>query len=94
MHVEVKGLFPHTALAARTHPSHLPFVISMVVPAVATLSTNLAVPKAPVVVVGLPAHCSMVPAMEPQMERSATFMSWSTRVLQDMLVWAEERGRN
>jgi hypothetical protein len=81
IHVLVNGVSPHTALAALTHPSHRPFVMSIVCPEVAAVNTNLAVPEAPVVVVGLPAHCSIVPAMLPQMESRATLISWSTRVL-------------
>lgn len=81
MQVLVNGLSPHVALAAATHASHLPFVISIVCPAVAAVSVNLAVPDVPVVVAGLPAHCSMVPAMPPQMSRRATLMSCETRVV-------------
>jgi len=81
IHVLVNGVSPHTALAALTHPSHRPLVISIVCPEVAAFNTNFAVPEAPVVVVGLPAHCSIVPAMLPQMERRATLMSWETSVL-------------
>lgn len=33
------------------------------------------------VVVGCPWHCSIVPAMPPQIERMATLMSWLLRVL-------------
>jgi hypothetical protein len=84
IHVLVNGLFPHVALAALTQPSHLPLVISMVCPAVAALSVNFAVPDSPVVVVGSPPHCSMVPAIPPQMESRATLMSWSTSVLCDV----------
>jgi hypothetical protein len=83
IHVLVNGVSPQTALAARTQPSHLPFVISIVCPFVAAVRTNFAVPDSPVVVVGAPAHCSIVPAMEPQMERRATLISWETRVLQE-----------
>jgi hypothetical protein len=42
---------------------------------VAALKLNFAVPEEPVVLVGLPAHCSIVPAMLPQMESKATLMS-------------------
>jgi hypothetical protein len=73
--VLVNGLSPHTALAALTQPSHLPLVMIMVVPAVATSRSKRAVPEIPVVDVGWPPHCSIVPAMPPQMERRATLMS-------------------
>ncbi|TGO78191.1 hypothetical protein BELL_0075g00070 [Botrytis elliptica] len=56
MQVLVKGLSPHTALAALIHPSHLPFVISIVWPDVAALSFKRAVPDSPVVDVGSPPH--------------------------------------
>jgi len=41
----------------------------------------LAVPDAPVVVVGVPSHFSIVPEMPPQMLSRATFISWDTRVV-------------
>lgn len=75
IHVLVNGVSPQTALAALTHPSHLPFVISIVCPEVAALSVNFAVPDSPVVVVGSPPHCSIVPAIPPQMARRATLIS-------------------
>lgn len=53
----------------------------MFVPAVSTWRFNCASPEAPVVVVGCPWHCSIVPAMPPQIERMATLMSWLFRVL-------------
>jgi hypothetical protein len=81
MHVLVNGVSPHKALAALTQPSHRPLVISIVCPLVAALKLNFAVPEAPVVFVGFPAHCSIVPAMLPQMESKATLMSWETSVL-------------
>jgi hypothetical protein len=56
----------------------------MVCPTVAALSVNFAVPDSPVVVVGSPPHCSMVPDIPPQMESRATLMSWSTSVLCDV----------
>lgn len=76
MHVLVNGLSPHTALAARMHPSHRPFVISIVCPAVAASNDRSAPPDAPVVFVGFPWHCSILPAMPPQIERRATLISW------------------
>jgi hypothetical protein len=83
MHVDLNGLSPHTALAALTQPSHLPFVMSIVCPWVAALSSNLASPEAPDVDVGWPPHCSMVPAMPPQIWRRATLIlcefSWLER---------------
>jgi hypothetical protein len=75
MQVNFEGVSPHTALAARTQPSHLPFVISIVWPEVAAFSVNFAVPDTPVVLVGLPPHCWIVPAIPPQMESKATLMS-------------------
>lgn len=44
----------------------------MVCPAVAALKVNNAVPEAPVVVSGFPPHCSIVPAIPPQMASWAT----------------------
>lgn len=52
MHVLVSGELPQTARAALTQPSHLPFVMSIVWPAVAALRANFAVPDSPVVLVG------------------------------------------
>lgn len=90
MHVLLKGESPHTALPALTQPSHRPFVISIVCPEVAALRMNLAVPEAPVVFVGFPPHCSIFPAIPPQIERRATLMSWSTRVLFAVNVWFQD----
>lgn len=81
MHVLVNGLSPHTALAARMHPSHRPFVISIVCPGVAASNDRNAPPDEPVVFVGFPWHCSIVPAMPPQIERRATLISWLLIVL-------------
>jgi hypothetical protein len=75
MHVLVNGESPQTALAALTHPSQRPFVISIVCPDVAAVRVNFAVPEAPVVVCGEPPHCSIVPEIPPQIERRATLMS-------------------
>jgi hypothetical protein len=59
-----------TDLAAATQPSQRPLLIS-IVPEVA-VRLKRAVPLAPVVLVGCPPHCCIVPAMPPQMERRAT----------------------
>jgi hypothetical protein len=75
MHVLVNGEFPQTALAALTHPSQRPLVTSIVCPDVAAVRVNFAVPEAPVVVSGEPPHCSIFPAIPPQIERRATLMS-------------------
>jgi len=80
IHVLVKPPVGQTAVAALTHPSHLPFETLIVAPLEASVavSVNLAVPDWPTVVEGLPPQNSMVPAMPPQMASSATFWSWKT----------------
>lgn len=73
MHVDVKSPVGHTALAALTHPSHLPLLTLIVAPEVTAFSLNSAVPDDPVVDVGAPPHFVMAPAMPPQIASSATF---------------------
>jgi len=80
-HVEVKGLSPQTACAARTQPSHLPFEMFIVAPASVAVKVNAAVPLAPVVVAGLPPQNSIDPAIPPQIARTATLMSCETNVV-------------
>jgi len=71
----------HTALAARTHCSHRPFEMLSVAPLWTGVSSNLAEPDWPVVLVGAPPHLVMDPAMPPQMLSMATFSSWKTMFL-------------
>ena len=56
----------HTACAALTQPSHLPFETLIVAPASSGVSVNFDVPDAPVVVVGSPPQNSIEPAIPPQ----------------------------
>lgn len=64
--VDVNVPVGHTALAARTHPSHLPLLTLIVAPASTALRLNNAVPDAPEVDVGAPPHFVILPAMPPQ----------------------------
>jgi hypothetical protein len=73
MQVDVKSPVGHTALAALTHPSHLPLLTFIVAPATTALSLNNAVPDDPVVDVGAPPHLVIAPAIPPQIPNSATF---------------------
>lgn len=59
----------HTALAALTHPSHLPLLTVRVAPVSSGVRVNFEVPDAPTVEVGLPPQNSMEPAMPPQTKR-------------------------
>jgi hypothetical protein len=54
MQVLVKGLSPHTALAALIQPSHRPLEMLIVWPGVAALKDKAAVPDLPVVLWGFP----------------------------------------
>ena len=69
----------HVACAAATQCSHLPLLTLIVAPASCTVKVNSLVPLAPIVVAGFPPQNSMVPAIPPQIERMATFVSWETR---------------
>jgi hypothetical protein len=69
----------HVALAARTQPSHLPLDTLRVAPLFTGVKVNLLVPLAPTVDAGFPPHFSIVPAIPPQIERMATFVSWVFR---------------
>lgn len=64
-----------TDLAAATHPSQRPLVMS-IVPETA-FRLKMASPLLPVVDVGFPRHCSIVPAIPPQIERRATWVEVS-----------------
>lgn len=86
-HVAVKLPVGHTALAARTHLSHLPLEMLMVAPSWTASSSNFAEPAWPVVLVGAPPHLVISPAMPPQMLSIATFSSWKTIFLTAELVY-------
>jgi hypothetical protein len=92
-HSLLNGLFPHTALAALMHASHLPFDTLIVDPWFTTFSFSTAVPDAPVVEAGLPWHFWIVPAMVPQMERMATLMSWLSMELRCVSKCGGARGK-
>ena len=62
----VKVPVGHTARAALTQPSHLPFDTLIVAPASSGVSVNLEVPDAPIVLVGSPPQNWIEPAMPPQ----------------------------
>lgn len=81
--VAVNGISaPHIAATALIPCSHRPLLILSVAPDTTGLMVNCDPPDVPMVDAGLPSHFSMVPAMPPQMDRIATFVSWKSSALQ------------